>query len=138
MLVSILDHWALWLPLLVVVSLHLLERTQSQAGVIYPKDMPEIMRKRIQIFSFQTQEQFDNCHIKGSKRIDITEIDPDAFMMMIEKKYPILCYCDSGVQSYRYFEHIQSLQKSYWLAPGLNGCSDKIVKYCIWKINDDD
>ena len=132
-----IDHWALWLPLIIVLSLHLLEKTQSQAGVIYPKTMPDIMRKRIQIFSFQTKEQFDQCHLKGARRIDINEIDPDALLLMIEKKYPVLCYCNDGVQSYRYFEHIHSLQKSYWLAGGLNACSGKIQKYCIWSVKDD-
>lgn len=134
---DILDHWAIWLPLLVVVSFHLFERSQSQAGVIYPKNMPEIMRKRIQVFSFQTQEQYEACHIKGAKRIDILEVDPDAFVLMLEKKYPVLCYCSDGVQSHRYFEHIQSLHKSYWLHGGMDACQDKIAKYCIWGEEDD-
>lgn len=137
MLVNLIDHWALWLPLVAVISLHLLEKTQSQTGVIYPKTMPEIMRKRIQIFSFQTQEQFEKCHIKGAKRIDVNDIDPDALLLMIEKKYPVLCYCNDGVQSYRYFEHICGSQRSYWLSGGLNACSDKIQKYCIWSVHED-
>jgi len=137
-MINIIDYWAIWLPLLIVVSLHFHEQTQSQTGVVYPKNMPEIMRKRIQIFSFQTQEQYDTCHIKGARRIDITDIDPDALMMLIEKKYPVLCYCNDGVQSYRYFEHVHSLQKSYWLAGGLNSAAVKIEKYCIWRIQDDD
>ena len=133
MFVKILDLWALWLQLLIVVSFHLLEKSQSQAGVLYPKNIPEIMRKRIQIFSFQTQEQFNECHIKGARRVDITEIDPDAFALLLEKKYPVFCYCNDGIQSYRYFEHIQSLQKSYWLSDGLEANADKISKYCIWR-----
>lgn len=137
-MINVLDYWAIWLPILVVVSFHLFERSQCQTGVIYPKDLPELMRKRIQIFSFQTQEQFDNCHIKGSRRIDITEIDPDAFVLMLEKKYPILCYCSDGVQSHRYFERVQSLHKSFWLSGGIDGCQEKIAKYCIWSEKDDD
>jgi len=137
MFVKILDLWAVWLPLLIVVSFHLLEKSQSQVGVLLPKDLKDIMRKRIQIFSFQTQEQYSECHIKGAKRIDITEIDPDAFAMLIEKKYPVFCYCNDGVQSYRYFEHIQSLQKSYWLSAGLEPNAGKISKYCIWRVEDD-
>lgn len=137
-MINILDYWAIWLPLLIVVSFHLLEQTQSQLGVLYAKDMPSIMRKRIQIFSFQTQEQFDACHIKGSKRIDVTEVDPAAFVLMVEKKYPVLCYCADGVQSYRYFEYVQTIQRSYWLSGGLDACQDKIAKYCIWSKNDDD
>ena len=137
MFVNLIDYWALWLPLIVVISLHLLEKSQSQAGVIYPKNMPELMRKRIQIFSFQTKEQFEECHIKGSRHIDITEIDPDALLMLIEKKYPVLCYGNDGVQSHRYFEHIHNLQKSFWLAGGLNQAAEKIEKYCIWRTNYD-
>ncbi len=137
-MINIIEYWGIWLPLLIVVSLHLHEQSQSKTGVTYPKNMPEIMRKRIQIFSFQTKEQYEACHIKGSRRIDITEIDPDALMMLIEKKYPVLCYCNNGVQSYRYFSHVHGLQKSYWLAGGLNSAADKIEKYCIWStVNDD-
>lgn len=137
-MVNVLDYWAIWLPIMIMVSLHMFERTQNQAGVISSKGLPEIMRKRIQIFSFQTQEQFKNCHIKGSKRIDITETDPDAFVLMVEKKYPILCYCSDGIQSHRYFERVQPLHKSYWLSGGLESCQDKIEKYCIWSEDDDD
>jgi rhodanese-related sulfurtransferase len=137
MFVKILDLWAVWLPLLIIGSLHLFEKTQSQAGVIYPKDFPEIMRKRIQVFSFQTQDQFDQCHIKGAKRIDVTETDPDAFALLLEKKYPVICYCNDGVQSQRYFEHIQSLQKSFWLSGGLETHADKISKWCIWRLDND-
>lgn len=137
-MINLLDYWAIWLPISVVVSLHLFERTQSQAGVIYAKDLHGIMRKRIQIFSFQTQEEFDNCHIKGSRRIDIMEIDPDAFVLMVEKKYPVLCYCSDGVQSYRYFERVQPVHKSFWLSGGIDACQEKIAKYCIWSENDED
>lgn len=135
---NILDYWAIWLPISVVISLHVFERTQCQTGVIYAKDLPGIMRKRIQIFSFQTQEQFDACHIKGSRRIDITETDPDAFVLMVEKKYPILCYCSDGIQSHRYFEHIQPLHKTFWLSGGLDACQDKISKYCVWSEDGED
>lgn len=138
MIFNMIENWAIWLPVITVVSFHLLERSQSQAGVIYPKDMPDLMRKRIQIFSFQTQEQFDACHIKGSKRIDVSEVDPDAFMLIIEKKYPVFCYCSDGVQSYRFFTHIQPYQKSFWLSKGINSCQDKIEKYCIWSDVDED
>jgi|GEM_PF-4645231 rhodanese-related sulfurtransferase len=136
-MINFLDYWAVWLPILVVVSMHAFERTQSQAGVIYSKDLHGIMRKRTQIFSFQTLDQFNNCHIKGSIRVDITEIDPDAFVLMIGKKYPILCYCSDGVQSYRYFERIQPLHKSFWLSGGLNAGQDKVSKYCVWSENED-
>ena len=136
-MLNFLDHWAIWVPLIAVFSLHLLEKSQAQAGVVYPKNMKDIMRKRIQVLSFQTQEQYDTCHIKGAKRIDITELDPDALMLILEKKYPILCYCNDGIQSYRYFQHIQPLQKSFWLAGGLHACQDKIQKYCIWSEKDE-
>lgn len=136
-MINILDYWAVWVPILVVVSFHLLERTQSQVGVLYAKDIPDIMRKRIQIFSFQSKEQFDACHIKGSKWVDITETDTAAFGLMIEKKYPVLCYCSDGVQSQRYFDYIQTVQKSYWLSGGLDACQEKIAKYCIWSKEDD-
>jgi rhodanese-related sulfurtransferase len=137
-MINLLDYWAIWLPILVVVSLHLFERTQCQTGVIYAKDLHGLMRKRIQVFSFQTKEEFDNCHIKGSKRIDIMEIDPDAFVLMVEKKYPVLCYCSDGVQSYRYFERVQPVHKSFWLSGGIDACQEKIAKYCIWSENDED
>ena len=136
MIFNIIENWAIWVPLVTVVSLHLLKKSQSQAGYIYPKDMSSLLRKRVQVFSFQTQEQFDTCHIKGARRVDITEIDPDAFMLMIEKKYPVFCYCADGVQSYRYFTHIQPYQKAYWLSNGMISCQDKIEKFCIWSDNE--
>ncbi|MCP8351693.1 rhodanese-like domain-containing protein [Candidatus Synchoanobacter obligatus] len=137
MWVNVIDYWALWLPLLVVVSLHLLEFSKSQTGALSPKDVPAVMRKRLQIYSFQSEEEYLDCHIKGAKRIDITDIDTDAFLMEIEKKYPVFCYCNDGKQSYRYFQRVQGTQKAYWLAGGLVENASKIAKYCVWRVFDD-
>ena len=136
MLGQILEYWMIWLPPIVVGGLHVFERSQEQIGVIYPDDIKGLMRKRIQIFSFQTEEEYNLCHLKGAKRIDINVVDPDAFLLKLEKKYPILCYCEKGIQSSRYFQRSQSMQKSYWLSGGLSSCKDKINRYCIYGDND--
>ena len=122
--------WPLWLPIIIAFIMHAVEKSRAGVGCIYAADLPAIMRRRVQIFSFQSQASFDRCHIKGSQRVDITEIDPDAFLLMLEKKYPVLCYCDDGVQSKRYFQHIIEHQKSYWLADGLSANQVKIQRYC--------
>ncbi|MDC3181222.1 rhodanese-like domain-containing protein [Gammaproteobacteria bacterium] len=128
-MIDLIELWPLWLPIIVALIMHAFEKSKTGVGCIYAQDLPPIMRRRLQIYSFQTKESFQERRVKGSVHIDITEIDPDAFLLMLEKKYPVLCYCDDGVQSKRYFQHISEYQKAYWLAGGLDGNQSQMKNY---------
>lgn len=131
MMGTFINMWPIWLPVLIVFSMHAYERTKSGVGYIYPKDLKVLMRRRINIFSFQSRDSYEACHIKGAIHVDITEIDPDALLLLIEKRYPIFCYCDDGTQSMRYFTKLQEQQKAFWLVGGLHGAGNELDKYCI-------
>jgi rhodanese-related sulfurtransferase len=118
-MIDLIELWPLWLPILIALMMHAFEKSKTGVGCIYALDLPPIMRRRLQIYSFQSKDSYVKKRIKGSQHIDITEIDPDAFLLMLEKKYPVLCYCDDGIQSKRYFQHIIDYQKAYWLTGGL-------------------
>ena len=133
---DLLSLWPIVLPIVIIVAMHMYEMTETEVGNIYPNDLSNLMSssRRIQIFSFQSKGSYETCRLKGAIHIDIMETDPDAFYMMLKKKkYPVLCYCDDGQQSKRYFQHIQRNHKSFWLVGGLDEAYDQVTKYCVHK-----
>lgn len=119
----IINHWQLWLALLVILVLIFINERQSQKGKLHEispqKAVDLINHQDAQILDLRDKDAFKNGHIIAANRVNANEVSAEKLSGQADK--PVILICARGLQSAALAKHLRSqgVAQIYALAGGL-------------------
>ncbi len=121
----VVQHWALWLALVVLLALIIRHETSSQAGgvrFLSPQQVTQyINHENGVVVDIREKEAFSSGHILNAMHIPFSELDAKLKKLQKYKSKPIILACATGQQVARFGARLrkEGFEKVFSLKGGI-------------------